>query len=112
MGPQPTSYFHPTWVPAYGDHGDDEGAPYISMYYQYPETPEYGFFVQSFDKKFFYVGPVRFLDNFTAERSGTAYYFDDVKKITKHVDSMYVKGQQMSKAHNITDLIDLELAPF
>lgn len=89
----------------------EDGAKYCTTFYRYPEVPSHGFFVQSFDSKFFYVGPIKWEAGLPF-RSGTAQYVSSEDSVTDMVDGMYVKGLPMHKTHEITDLIDVELAPF
>lgn len=111
MGPTPITYLHP-WIKPDSTVWDvEDGSKYCTTYYRYPEVPSFGFYVQSFDLNFFYVGPIKWEDGIPS-RSGTAYYINTQDKVTEVVDGMYVKGLGMHKVHNIEDLVDIELAPF
>lgn len=107
MGPSAGLYIHP-WIPeAY--HTYDIHS--VNIYYRYPESPEYGFFVEKRDDFVFHVGPVRFEDGI-AIKSGEGQACYDHATITEYVEKMYLKNQAMGKVHSLEELLPSELAPF
>ena len=107
MGPHFEVYLHPWLQEDYHTWDTEVGIQVFRVFYRYPETPDYGFFVKC-TPGMFEVGPVRFNDGI-AERSGTSNLYSSHENVTDHVEKMYLKEQSMEKVY---DLIDLILAPF
>ena len=112
MGPTPTLYRHP-WIKEDFHVWDDDpisNQSYCTLYFRYPEDPDYGFSVRCFSWSPYMLTPVKFHEGpaFPVAR-GESIQCTDVEEITRHIDKMYRRGISMDKAHSI---LDLELAPF
>ena len=108
MGPLTEIYQHPWLQEDYHTWDTEEGISVFRIYYRYPETPDYGFYVKCYGPTMFDVGPVKFTDG-TAERSGTSYNYSNADAVTEHIEKMYVKGQDMEKVYSLNELL---VAPF
>ena len=112
MGPTPTLYRHP-WIQEdfhvwYSDPISNQS--YCTLYYRYPEDPDYGFSVTCYSWSPYELTPVKFTGGpgIPTIRGDVARYVDE-DELTRHIDMMYRRGVPMEKAHSI---LDLELAPF
>lgn len=113
MGPLTEIYQHPWMQEAYHTWDTEEGISVFRIYYRYPETPDYGFYVKCYGPTMFDVGPVKFDDDVvtfaSAERSGTSYHYSNADAVTEHIEKMYLKDQGMEKVYSLDELL---VAPF
>lgn len=105
MGPHPIRYQHP-WIQ---EQFFTRDADSCIVYFRYPEMPSHGFYVQSITETFFYVGPIKWEDESTPVRSGTAEIKFSEDSVTNFLETMRVSGLSMIKVHNIEEL---GVAPF
>lgn len=108
MGPLAEIYRHPWLEEDYHTWDVEDGLAHFKIYYRYPESPDYGFYVDCYGPTMFDVGPVKFFDH-TAVRSGTSYHYSSAEAVTEHIEKMYLKDQGMEKVY---DLEELAVAPF
>ena len=102
MGPLPEIYQHPWMQETCHTWDTEEGLSVFRIYYRYPETPDYGFFVKC-TLGMFEVGPVSFPDG-VPERSGTSNLYSNPESVTEHIEKMYLKDQGMEKIYDLDEL--------
>lgn len=108
MGPMPVLYIHP-WMDEHSHSWDLGQDSSCTIAYQYPESPGYGFYVQAYAAGMYYVGPIKFHEDGSFVRSGTAEGFTSSDRVTEFVEKLYLKNQAMEKVHDIEALL---VAPF
>jgi hypothetical protein len=108
MGPLSEIYRHPWMQEEYHTWDFEEGSSVFRIFYRYPESPSYGFFVKCYGPSMFDVGPVKFTDG-TAKRSGTCYHHSTAEAVTEHIEKLYLKDQAMDKVYELEEFI---VAPF